>query len=155
MSDNYSGGWVKNSDYPPCPSKSSCFLEDCCVIGEDEVCSQRMVSVAFTEWNKQQGYKGITPITLGKRIAELLATIEIIRGSDAEGNTVDMATGGDIRPAQLLKLLMLAPMDPDQVDEYVHITKARDESKEGIVYKDLVILNKEETKDLLNLNDRT
>ena len=35
------------------------------------------------------------------------------------------------------------------------IAKARDESKEGIVYKDLVILNKEVTKDLLNLNDRT
>ena len=52
--------------------------------------------------------------------AELLATIEIMRESDTEGNKVDMATGGEIRPAQLLKLLMLAPMDPDQVDEYVH-----------------------------------
>ena len=131
--------------------------------------SNKMWAVKY-KFHKKDAYKNTSLGTRNKReaeslaeaqffnadpSAELLATIEIMRESDTEGNKVDMATGGEIRPAQLLKLLMMAPMDPDQVDEYVHITKARDESKEGIVYKDLVILNKEETKDLLNLNDRT
>ena len=46
------------------------FIKDCCVLGVDEKCSQRMLNVAHQQWNKLNGYRGITPITLGKRLRE-------------------------------------------------------------------------------------
>ena len=67
------------------------FLEDCCVIGEGDVCSQRMLSVAFTEWNKQQGYKGITPITLGKRMRER-------KGIEEGKSGIELWKGVSIKP---------------------------------------------------------
>ena len=61
------------------------------MIGEDEVCSQRMLSVAFTEWNKQQGYKGITPITLGKRMRER-------KGIEEGKSGIELWKGVSIKP---------------------------------------------------------
>ncbi|MDB4720851.1 hypothetical protein OAF65_03970 [Verrucomicrobiales bacterium] len=84
-----------------------------------------------------------------------LATIQIKKHRTEDGDERIMSTGGEVRPAQLLKLLMMAPMDPDQVEEFVRIAQIRDESNQSIVYDGLVIMNKEETKDLFNFDDKS